>query len=200
VTAALRRVCLFGGAFDPPHRAHQAIAQAAVQQLQLDELRICPTGDAWHKPRQLTDAEHRLEMARIAFRDLPNTVIDDREIRRTGPSYTIDTLRELRAEQPHSRLFLLMGEDQAAAFTTWREWREIAHLVTLAVARRDYAGTRQTALSLPQGATAVELKLPILPESATAVRQRLTAGQDIAELVDPRVASYIARHHLYTSH
>ena len=101
---------MFGGAFDPPHVAHVALAQAAVEQLQLDQLRIFPTGQAWHKAPPLTASkEHRLALAGVAFGGLPRTVIDDRELRRPGPTYTIDTLRELKAEYPDAQLFLVMG-------------------------------------------------------------------------------------------
>jgi len=113
-----RRVGLFGGAFDPPHAAHVALARAAVEQLQLDRLHIAPTGVAWHKPLVLSAAADRLAMCRLAFGDLPGIVIDARELRRDGPSYTIDTLTELRAEYPQAELFLQIGADQAAAFHT----------------------------------------------------------------------------------
>ncbi|MGE4241050.1 nicotinate (nicotinamide) nucleotide adenylyltransferase [Ramlibacter sp.] len=188
---------LFGGSFDPPHHAHVALATAAVQQVPLDALHVLPTGDAWYKPRQLTDAAHRLEMTRIAFAAVPQARVDDREMRRAGPSYTIDTLRELRLEEPAAELYLVMGEDQAAAFATWREWTAIAEIATLAIARRDYAGATQPPLALPPGVRHVELRLPLLPGSASDVRRRLAAGQAIDVLVDPRVASYIDHHHLY---
>ena len=194
------RVGMFGGAFDPPHRAHAALAEAAIRQLQLDRLYVLPTGDAWHKARTLSPAAHRLEMARLAFADLPQVVVDERELRRAGPTYSIDTLRELRAEHPTAQLVLLMGEDQAAGFTGWRQWQDIAALAVLGVARRgsgDNAGL--AALQALPGVRAEPLQLPRMPESATEIRTRLTTGQDIAELVDPRVASYIARHHLYQS-
>jgi nicotinate-nucleotide adenylyltransferase len=117
---ATTRLGVFGGAFDPPHVAHVALAQAAVEQLRLDQLRIFPTGQAWHRSGPLTAPEHRLALAQLAFGELPRTVIDDRELRRPGPTYTIDTLRELKAEQPAAQLFLVMGEDQAVALTRRR--------------------------------------------------------------------------------
>ena len=104
MSAAPRKVGLFGGSFDPPHVAHVALAEAALGQLGLDELRILPTGQAWHKSRALTAAEHRLAMARLAFGHLPGAVVDDRELLRAGATYTIDTLRELAAEQPGAQL------------------------------------------------------------------------------------------------
>ena len=191
---------MFGGAFDPPHRAHAALAQAAIQQLALDVLYIFPTGDAWHKQRTLSAAEHRLAMARLAFAPVPGAIVDDRELRRTGPTYSIDTVRELQAAHRQAQLVLLMGEDQAAGFTTWHAWQDIAALAELAVALRGEGGGAGVArLQALPGARVRPLQLPRMPESATEIRARLTAGQDITQLVDPQVASYIAREHLYRS-
>ena len=97
-----RRVGMFGGAFDPPHWAHRSLAQTGLEQLQLDHLHILPTGHAWHKARTLLPAEHRIAMCERAFGDLPRVHIDARETERTGPSYTADTLGELRAEHPQA--------------------------------------------------------------------------------------------------
>jgi nicotinate-nucleotide adenylyltransferase len=187
---------MFGGAFDPPHRAHVALARAAVDQLGLDRLLVMPTGSAWHKSRNLTPAEHRLAMARLAFASVPAVQVDDRELRRTGPTYSIDTLRELQAEHPQAQLVLLMGEDQAADFTRWREWQEIARLAVLGVAGRG-TGEGVAALRTLPGVRVKTLQLPQMPESATEIRRRLTQGQDFAELVEPAVARYIESHHLY---
>jgi len=194
------RVGVFGGAFDPPHNAHVALARTAMAQLRLDELRIVPTGQAWHKPRALSDAAHRLAMAELAFANVPGARIDDRELRRTGASYTIDTLRELRAADPAAELVLLMGEDQALAFTTWREWQAIARLATLAVAQRGAGpvGAGLQALQALPGVRAEALQLPLMAESATDIRARAAAGLAIDHLVPAGVASYIARHHLYS--
>lgn len=187
---------MFGGAFDPPHRAHVALARAAVQQLALDDLRILPTGQAWHKSRTLTDAGHRLAMARLAFAHVAGATVDDRELHRHGPTYSVDTLRELQAEHPQAQLYLLMGEDQAADFTRWHEWQEVARLAVLAVAGRG-SGAGVAALAALPGVRVVALQWPAMAESATDIRARLTRGQDIAELVEPAVARYIECHHLY---
>lgn len=201
---------MYGGAFDPPHNAHLALARAAVEQLALDELRIFPTGHAWHRSERLTAPEDRLAMARIAFQAVPKAVVDDREIRRAGPTYTIDTLRELRREYRDAHLFLVMGEDQARAFTSWREWAEIARLATLCIAQRASTTSTSSARTEPPvrpgpveglaGAKAVMLQLPDMPESATTIRAMAASGEDIASLVPPAVAGYIASHHLYRSH
>jgi nicotinate-nucleotide adenylyltransferase len=196
LNATQERVGMFGGAFDPPHRAHAALARAAVEQFGLDKLYVIPTGDAWHKTRTLTDAGHRVAMARLAFAGLPQVVVDGRELVRSGPTYSIDTLRELQAEHPQAELVLLMGEDQAAGFTRWEAWEQVAKLAVLAVAGRG-TGEGVAALRALPGVRVEALQLPRMPESATEIRARLTAGQDIAELVQPAVASYIETHHLY---
>lgn len=195
MSAGPQRLGIFGGAFDPPHRAHRALAQAAVQQLRLDQLRVLPTGQAWHKERTLSPGAHRLAMARIVFEDLQHVLVDPRELHRAGATYTVDTLREMRAEHPAAELFLVMGQDQAAAFTRWREWEAIAALATLCVAQRPGSA----AAALPAGVRTHAISLPPMDDSATAIRARLTAGQDISELVPAGVASYIAQHHLYES-
>ena len=197
--APVRRVGVFGGAFDPPHIAHTALAQAALEQLQLDELRIVPTGEAWHKNRGLTPARHRLEMARLAFAALDRVVVDPRETRRSGPSYTVDTLAEIRREMPQAQLFLVIGQDQAAALPTWHRWREIADLATICVAARaGFAGARGTFDALNLGISPLQtIELPPMDVSATDIRERLASCQTVAPLVFEPVARYIAHHHLY---
>lgn len=193
------RLGVFGGAFDPPHLAHVALAQAALAQLELDELRIFPTGQAWHKPNVLSAPEHRLAMTRIAFGDMPRTVIDERELRRAGPTYTIDTLRELKAEQPAAQLFLVMGEDQAVSLTRWHEWQAILDLAVICMAGRPAARSHagETQLELPPQARLRLLELEPMPESATEVRERAAAAAGIEHLVPAAVARYIGRNHLY---
>jgi nicotinate-nucleotide adenylyltransferase len=199
-SGATTRLGVFGGAFDPPHVAHVALARAAVEQLRLDELRIFPTGQAWHRSGPLTAPEHRLALAQLAFGGLPRTLIDDRELRRPGPTYTIDTLRELKSEQPMAQLFLVMGEDQAVALTRWREWEAIVQLAIICMAGRTLAEMPPDAPpGLPAQAELRLLRLPSMPESATEVRGRVVHGEGIAHLVPPGVASYIERHRLYQS-
>ena len=205
-----RRVGMFGGAFDPPHAAHRALAQAALQQLRLDVLHILPTGLAWHKSRTLSAAEHRVAMCERAFSDLPGVRVDEREIRRAGPSYTADTLTELSAEYPGAELFLMLGADQLLAFRTWSRWDEVLKLARLAVANRPvhlgatdaHAATVETDLSavdLPF----VQLNMPLQATSSTAIRAHVHGQSrrypDLDVLVPEGVARYISEHHLYES-
>ncbi|MDB5892735.1 MAG: nicotinate (nicotinamide) nucleotide adenylyltransferase [Rhodoferax sp.] len=204
---APRRVGVFGGSFDPPHNMHVALVRAAVAQLGLDEMRVFPTGHAWHKSRTLSAAEHRLAMAQLAFGRLPRVVVDPREINRTGPTYTIDTLRELQAEQPGASLYLVMGADQARALPTWHAAEALLQTAIISVAARSEASDQDgpfndrfdaTSLPPPWNAGRFEaLQLPPMAVSATDIRQRLGASQGIAHLVPDGVARYIDQHHLY---
>ena len=195
-----QRIGIFGGSFDPPHLAHVALAQAAVAQLGLDELRIFPTGQAWHKARALSPAADRLAMAQQAFGQVDRAVVDGRELRRDGPTYTVDTLRELRAENPGAELLLVIGADQAESLPGWRDSGELTRLATICIAAR----ARPTPAAAPfdpeklPGVRWLPVELPPMPVSATEIRARVAAGQGIAELVPPGVARYIAQHHLYS--
>ena len=206
---APQRIGVYGGAFDPPHAAHLAVARAAIDQLALDVLHVIPTGDAWHKSRPLSPARDRLALCRLAFAGWPRVRVDDRELRRLGPTYTIDTLGQLRAQHPQAELFLIIGSDQADAFARWRQAQDIVSIATVAIAdRADAAGASapfdaEHALpGLPlAGARGVRhLRLPALPHSSTDIRARVAAGRGIARLVPAAVARYIADHHLYSSH
>ncbi len=200
----VKRLGVLGGAFDPPHLAHLVLAQAAIAQLNLDELRVLPTGQAWHKTRTLSPAEHRLVMTRLAFADVPKAVVDEREIRREGPTFTVHTLRELHAEFPDAELFLVLGEDQARAFNTWHEFEAIAQLAIICVAARAIltdeeatSGTPNSPSSDPMPQHFHPLKMPNMPVSATLIRARIADHQDILPLVTEPVARYIANHHLF---
>jgi nicotinate-nucleotide adenylyltransferase len=193
-------VGLFGGAFDPPHRTHVALAQAAIEQLQLDILHVVPTGHAWHKQRALTAAEHRLAMCRLAFADVYRAVIDDRETLRSGPTYTIDTLHELQAQYPGAQLYLIMGEDQARALATWHRAGDLARAAIICVASRsESSGTAspvEDSSELP-GSPLRRLQLPPSPLNATEIRDLSARGQSVSTLVFESVARYIDQHHLY---
>ena len=198
-----KKIGIFGGAFDPPHNAHVALAQTALAELELDALHVIPTGQAWHKARTLSEPEHRLAMTRLAFQDMPRVVLDDREIKRAGPTFTIDTLRALQAENPGSQLYLMLGADQFAAFRQWHQWQEIIKIAIICVAARarfDWAESQFDSLKQPE-IRLLMLHMPQMAVSATQIRQLLASGlgenQTIADLLPNPVASYIAQHRLY---
>ena len=208
--AHVQRLGIFGGAFDPPHRAHVALVEAAVAQLQLDQVCVLPTGQAWHKPRNLSDAAHRLAMTRLAFAHVPQVVVDEREILRTGPSYTVDTLHELKTEYPQAQLYLLLGDDQRRALSSWHQIGEIGRIAIICAAGRDMAvrawneesGAAPTnpPLSDTLQARIRTLDMPLMPHSATDIRVLAATEQALTGLVSPAVERYIHEHHLYRPH
>ena len=196
---AQRRIGILGGSFDPPHLAHLALGRCAMQALALDELRWLPAGAPWQKSgRTMALAADRLAMLTLLLADQEDAVIDTREIDRSGPTYTIDSLRELQAELPDAALFLVIGQDQYAHLHSWRDWPELLDRVTLAVAARDGA------LPTPPPALAAHphrittLAMPRLDIAASDIRARCAAGLGVAPLVGQAVAGYIDQHRLYT--
>ncbi len=198
---AARRIGVFGGAFDPPHLAHVALVRSAIAALRLDAVRVLPTGQAWHRPGPLSDAAHRLAMARLAFAELPQVTVDEREIRRAGPSYTVDTLREIAAEHAGAQLFLLIGDDQRRSLPGWHRVDEIARLAIICAAARDpqvasWHREASRAAEAP-GPDIQPLPMPLMPISATEIRQRLSQHRPVTGLVPAAVERYIHDHHLY---
>ncbi len=141
-------------------------------------------------------------MTRLAFADLPQVAVDDREIRRTGPSYTVDTLTEIGDEQPGARLYLLIGDDQRRSLPAWHRIGEISRLAIICAAARDpqvaaWHRAEPSGSETP-GPDIQPLPMPLMPISATDIRERLSRQTGVAGLVTPAVERYIHEHHLYS--
>lgn len=207
-----RRIGLLGGTFDPVHAAHLALARAALGHLALDELRFMPTGRSWQKAHAGARADQRIEMLRIATAALPDVSIDERETRRCGATYTIDTLIELRAELGDApALVLILGSDQLRNLPTWHRWDELLRHAHLGVVRRaddrlEGLDARVRALvdahagdSLPDAPAGSIVFLPMAPMriSGSELRERIARGERPVELLPPGVLDYIQRNRLY---
>ena len=133
-----QRLGVFGGTFDPPHRGHLAVAQAAQRTFALDRVLLVVANDPWKKSpdRAITPAADRLAMVQALASNQAGLEVSDREIRRGGPSYTVVTLRELAAAHPGSELFLIIGRDLVDDFSSWHESVEIGRLATIVVVDR----------------------------------------------------------------
>jgi nicotinate-nucleotide adenylyltransferase len=190
-----RRIGLFGGTFDPPHRAHLELARVARDALALDELRWIPAGQPWQKDRAITPARHREAMVRLAIEGEPRFVLERCELERAGPSFMIDTVKELQARAPGAHWVLLLGQDQLAGLHTWRDWQALLQRVELAVAQRP--GVQAPVHEAVQGIVRQAVPLPLLDIASTDIRQRVLRGEPIDHLVPPAVARYIALHLLY---
>ena len=192
-----RRIGLFGGSFDPVHVAHVALARQALDQLALDSVRWMPVGEPWQKSRVLAPPEHREAMVRLAMADEPRYGLERAELDRAGPTYTLDTVRALRAAEPDVDWTLVLGEDQFAGLHTWHGWRELLASARLAVAGRPGTGTAPHADVA--AAAHDRVALPPMTVSSSEVRARLAEGLSIDGFVPDAVARYIARHQLYAT-
>ena len=193
------RIGMFGGAFDPPHVAHVALATAALEQLQLNRLHVVPTGFAWHKSRTLTEAVHRLAMCELAFAQVEGAVIDPRETLRSGPTYTADTLIELKRQYPGAEIYLVLGEDQAKSLSQWQRVGEVLNNAIICVAARPESASpagdgSSEFLEIPGMRTLV---MPPSAVSATEIRHTVAQRMSLTPLVFDSVARYIDQHHLY---
>ena len=194
LTAPPQRIGVYGGAFDPPHAAHLAVARAAIEQLALDELLVIPTGDAWHKSRPLSPARDRLALCRLAFADWPRVRVDDRELQRDGPTYTIDTLRDLRTQHPEAELFFITGADALAQILSWKDAEELFELAQfIGVTRPGYVLTED---GLPADRVHLQ-EVPAMAISSTDCRDRVGDGEPVWYLVPDGVVQYINKHQLY---
>lgn len=183
---------LFGGSFDPVHHGHLIVAQVAAEKLKLDSLRFLPAREQPFKVgRHRTSSEHRAAMLSLALAGSPGFAVERSELDRPGPSYTVDTLRDLREREPGAEFVLLVGADAAADLPAWREAQQLPELAQITVFRRP--GSPMPAL--PWITATVEV--PAIDISATEVRRRARQGQSLRYWVPDAVAEYIVMHRLY---
>ncbi len=189
------KIGILGGTFDPIHNAHLLLAEQAREQLKLDRVLFIPAGDPWRKAsRRVAPAQHRLVMTRLAVAGDPGFVVDDCEVTRDGPTYTADTLRELRDRYAGDELYLLLGEDALADLPFWHEPESIAENATIVVAPR--GGVVLPELPFDPGRI-VRISMPFLDVSSTDLRARGRRGQSLRYLVPDAVAEYIREHKVY---
>jgi nicotinate-nucleotide adenylyltransferase len=190
------RVGVLGGTFDPPHIGHLIVASDVCEGLALDRLLFVPAATPPHKQgRVLATAEQRLEMVRAATAGDDRFVVDDVELRRGGESYSVDTLRELRAREPDAEIFFIIGVDQLREFDSWREPGAIVRLATLVVASR--AGEDAGAVNGVAAYPVLPVRVTRIDLSATDVRNRVRDGVSIRYLVPDAVIEVIEREGLY---
>jgi nicotinate-nucleotide adenylyltransferase len=183
---------ILGGTFDPIHFGHLAVGEAALAYGELDRVLMVPAGDPWQRAgRTVTPAVHRLEMVRLGVQDRPGLEVDDREVRRTGPTYTIDTLESFPATD---RLSLILGVDSAMGIRSWHRWQEVVGRAGVLVVPRPGFTAAEVAEVLPH---ARSLEMKPVSINATTIRRRIRDGESVADLVPFLVIEYIAANHLY---
>jgi nicotinate-nucleotide adenylyltransferase len=193
-----RRIGVMGGTFDPIHHGHLVAASEVRSRFDLDEVVFVPTGAPWQKSdRQVTPSEHRYLMTVIATAANPHFTVSRVDIDRDGPTYTIDTLRDLHAANPDAELFFITGADAMAQILSWRDHEELfdlAHFV--GVTRPGHPMTPETLDGLPADRVTL-MEIPALAISSTDCRERVGAGEPVWYLVPDGVVQYIGKHGLY---
>lgn len=201
------RVGLLGGSFNPPHRGHLAMAQAVRRALGLDRVLLIPAARPPHKDgAEMPSPEHRLAMTRLLAAEDPDGLeVSDIELRRAGPSYTIDTVAELEAARPGDELFFIIGADTVGELSTWRRAPELLRRVRFVVVNRPGHPledeleelSRELGPELARDLGQRVVTMEPVPISSTEVRRQVRAGEDWAGAVTPGIASYIRAERLY---
>jgi nicotinate-nucleotide adenylyltransferase len=191
------RLGVMGGTFDPIHHGHLVAASEVQAQFDLDEVVFVPTGQPWQKSgRVVAPAEHRYLMTVIATASNPRFTVSRVDIDRDGPTYTIDTLRDLRAQRPEAELFFITGADALAQILSWKDaddlW-DLAHFI--GVTRPGYVLSES---GLPAERVSLQ-EVPAMAISSTDCRERVRAGEPIWYLVPDGVVQYISKHDLYAA-
>ncbi|MFC6355530.1 nicotinate-nucleotide adenylyltransferase [Luethyella okanaganae] len=190
-----RRVGVMGGTFDPIHHGHLVAASEVAQSFGLDEVVFVPTGRPWQKSG-VSLGEHRYLMTVIATASNPRFTVSRVDIDRDGPTYTIDTLRDLHRERPNAELFFITGADAITQIITWKDVQELwdlAHFVAVSRPGHDLSIS-----GLPTQDVSL-LEVPALAISSTDCRSRVSRGYPVWYLVPDGVVQYISKHHLYRS-
>lgn len=190
-----QRVGVMGGTFDPIHNGHLVAASEVAQHFGLDEVIFVPTGEPYQKS-VVTSSEHRYLMTVVATAANPTFTVSRVDIDRKGPTYTIDTLRDLRAQKPDAELFFISGADAVAQILDWKDPQKLFDLAHFVAVSRP--GHRLSVSGLPQHDVSL-LEVPALAISSTDCRSRVNRGFPVWYLVPDGVVQYISKHHLYRS-
>jgi nicotinate-nucleotide adenylyltransferase len=190
-----RRIGVMGGTFDPIHHGHLVAASEVRQSFDLDEVVFVPTGEPYMK-RVVTSAEHRYLMTVIATASNPDFTVSRVDVDRDGPTYTIDTLRDLKRSYPDDELFFISGADAIAQILDWKDIDELWELAQFVAVSRPGHSLSISGLP-PQRVSSLEV--PALAISSTDCRERVGRGFPVWYLVPDGVVQYISKHHLYRS-
>lgn len=196
-TTAPRRLGILGGTFDPPHAGHLAAALAVQTQVGLDDVVLMVANEPWQKvgDRQVTPARVRFEMTDALAQGISGLRADDREISRGGPTYTVDTLEEILADQPGTEIFLIVGADTAQRLETWHRASDVVALSTIVIVNRD--DVTNASPGFLHGARVVNVSMNRVDVSSSAIREAVANDESIDSLTSPSVASIICDRSLY---
>jgi nicotinate-nucleotide adenylyltransferase len=196
-STAPTRIGILGGTFDPPHNGHFAAAVAARTQLGLDEVVLMVANEPWQKvgSREVTPAEVRFEMTSALAEESVGIRAGDQEIRRGGPTFTVDTLEEILAEQPDTEIFLIVGADTASRINTWHRALDLVRLSTIVIVNRD--NSTSTVPEFLQDSRVRHVTMKPVEVSSSDIRENIARGESIEGVTSVTVAAMIHKHGLY---
>jgi len=206
-------IVLFGGTFDPVHFGHLRAAWEVKERLMASDFRFLPAGHPPHRSNFVTPAFHRLEMLKLAISGVPGVAIDQRELKREGPSYMVDTLQEIRHDSPDQPVVLVIGQDSANSLDRWHQWQQLFALASLLIMTRPGKKTRYASAlaeqmsarrvagpellqSRPSGLVA-KMTVTALPIASSGIRELIRNGKSPRYLLPVKVLDYLQAHHLY---
>ncbi len=215
MTRSAQAIGIFGGTFDPVHYGHLRAALEAMERLQLQDFRLLPAGTPPHRASTFASADHRLAMLKLALSRYPELRVDDREVRREGSSYMVDTLDEIRREEGEAPILMMIGQDAANVLDQWYDWHKLFDLAHLVIMRRPeskhiYSGAlfeqvqprlvnHPEQLRKSPAGLILPLEVTQLAISSTEIRRQIHAGLSPRFLLPDSVIEYILEHGLYSA-
>lgn len=196
------RIAIIGGAFDPVHFGHLAAAQTVYENFDVEKVVLMPLGDAPHKDVSKTPARQRYEMVREAVRDNPAFAVSDMEVKRSGKTYTVDTVREIKAINPQIDIYFVMGADELEAIDSWKSPDILFSLCRVIAVSRPGYNTQKLVEKIGEvkekyGGEASFLEVPSLDISSSDLRNRIKTGRSVKYLIPREAEEYIEKHDLY---
>lgn len=186
----MKKIGLLGGTFDPPHIGHMIIANEVYDALGLDEVWFIPTNEPPHKEKATSSATNRLEMLQLAVERNDDFFVHDIEVKRTGKSYSIDTIKQLKAEHEDVQFYFIIGADNIEYLPRWYKIDELMELV-------QFVGVKRTAFTTETNYPVTLIDVPFIDVSSSFIRKRIQEGRTVGYWVEENVYAYIKEHQLY---
>jgi nicotinate-nucleotide adenylyltransferase len=186
----MKRIGILGGTFDPPHIGHLIIAETVRTELQLEEIWFIPTFEPPHKLEATMDAESRIDMLKLALADNNSFILNTIEVERSGKSYTIDTMKQLKDTFPDNEYYFIIGADMVEYLPKWYRIDELLQLVR-------FVGVKRVGYSMESPFPITEVDIPFVDVSSSNIRERISENKSIKYLVPNSVHTYIKEHGYY---
>ena len=202
-----RIIGVFGGTFDPVHNGHVLTISELLEKLPFEKILVIPNLQPPHRESSQVSYKHRYEMASMAFKDIPKTIVDNRESLRDGPSYAIETVKEIMSEEEGVRVVMIVGSDSFVDIHSWYKWQDLINLVDFVIMKRpdlplsknkkakDLVSKKD--LFENSKLNIFEIKVTPFKISSSSIREKIVKGKKIDHLVNTLVKEYIKKHGLY---